>query len=274
MEGDAAEQALEITLHVNRQVKVYRIPARPNAGGHRSGDWLVADQLWTGRLRVVACGERVEVRLEEPATGELFAVCPYTPDSQAAAVEPAADSSRYFVLRVEDPSTHRHAFLGLGFSERGEAFDFSAAIADHARQCRRERAAGGGGGGGGGSGGGAPAPAAAGRGDALAPLSGLYKDPGDLSLKEGETMRIDVHRSVAGARQGGGFLSRAGAATLAGRLSADGTGKVLLPPPPAGTLAPPPAVPPLQPAAAAAAAAPPPPAVTVAASEEGWATFD
>ena len=33
------------------QVSAFQIPPRPAAGGHRSGDWKVADKVFTGRLR-------------------------------------------------------------------------------------------------------------------------------------------------------------------------------------------------------------------------------
>lgn len=54
-------------------VSLYKIPPRPAAGGHRSGEWLVADRIFEGRLRAVARGAAVNVRLEEPG-GELFAM--------------------------------------------------------------------------------------------------------------------------------------------------------------------------------------------------------
>lgn len=47
--------------------------------------------------------------------------------------------TRYFVLRVVDATSGRHAFLGLGFDERGDAFDFSAAMSDHERHVQREQ---------------------------------------------------------------------------------------------------------------------------------------
>ena len=61
-------------------------------------------------------------------SGDLFASCPVPFGQQQLAVEAAADSSRYFVLRLVDPTSGRHAFLGMGFAERGDAFDFNVAL--------------------------------------------------------------------------------------------------------------------------------------------------
>jgi adaptin ear-binding coat-associated protein 1/2 len=35
-------------------------------------------------------------------------------------VQGVVDSSRYFALRIVDPDSHKHAWLGLGFRERRE----------------------------------------------------------------------------------------------------------------------------------------------------------
>ena len=78
------------------------------------------------------------LRLETEDGGELFAACPLPRSGPvAAAVEPVIDSSRYFVLRVEDEATKRHAFLGLGFRSRDAASDLKMALADYEKQLQR-----------------------------------------------------------------------------------------------------------------------------------------
>jgi hypothetical protein len=62
-------------------------------------------------------------------TGQLFAQCPY--DASGSSVEQVTDSSRYFVLKIQDVASGRHAFVGLGFTDRNEAFDFNVALQDH-----------------------------------------------------------------------------------------------------------------------------------------------
>jgi hypothetical protein len=42
----------------------------------------------------MARGEAAELRLEDGSSGELFALCPFTPATQAVAIEATQDSSR------------------------------------------------------------------------------------------------------------------------------------------------------------------------------------
>ncbi|XP_042489279.1 uncharacterized protein At1g03900-like [Macadamia integrifolia] len=202
------EEALEHTLLVVREVSVFKIPPRSTSGGYKCGEWLQSDKIWSGRLRVVSCKERCEIRLEDPNSGELFAACFVLPGQRENSVETVLDSSRYFVLKIEDGSG-KHAFIGLGFNERNEAFDFNVALSDHEKYVKREN----------------------------------EKETGESSnanhidilpavnhrLKEGETIRINVKNKPT---SGTGMLSAAG---LSGAVSSTVKPKTLgLAPPPSG----------------------------------------
>ncbi|CAD6919844.1 unnamed protein product [Tilletia caries] len=140
MDDDAVEQV----LFVAREAYVYRVPPRSSTAGYRAAEWGDMEAfLWKGRLRIIAKGEGCDIRLEDKDTGELFAVSPY--DMSGAAVEPVLDSSRYFVLRVEseDPSNaakKRRAYIGMGFLDRSESFDFQVALSEWVRRTRAAKA--------------------------------------------------------------------------------------------------------------------------------------
>ncbi|KAL0488581.1 adaptin [Acrasis kona] len=119
-----------------KECHVFRIPPRQTAEGYKAESWT-DHHLWTGKCKVVARGEKCEVRLEEANSGKIFAVCPINTKGGPQAVEKVTDSSRYFVLRIEDPVTKKHAFIGIGFAERGDAFDFNVALQDHQKQVTR-----------------------------------------------------------------------------------------------------------------------------------------
>lgn len=171
------EDEAEHVLLVVREVLLYKLPPRPAASGYRCQDWPKESFLFQGRLRVTAVGPRCAVLFESADTGELFAQVPLDNERPEVSVEPVTDSSRYFAVRVDD-GNGRHAFLGLGFRERSDAFDFNIALQDHVKQARAGRMGG---------------PAADGDAAAAPPL--------DLSLKAGETLRVNLSGVGGGARR-------------------------------------------------------------------------
>ncbi|XP_057798124.1 uncharacterized protein At1g03900 [Salvia miltiorrhiza] len=213
MSHEDDQETFEHTLLVVREVAVYKIPPRPTSGGYKCGEWLQSDKIWSGRLRVVSCHTRCEIRLEDPNSGDLFAACFVNPGQRDAAVEPVLDSSRYFVLRIED-GCGKHAFIGLGFSERNEAFDFNVALSDHEKYVKRD----------------GEKEAGAGTGGAEVGDEGQIDIHPAVNhrLKEGETIRINVKNKPS---SGAGMLSTAGLSSAVAKPKALG-----LAPPPAGAV--------------------------------------
>jgi len=136
---DPAPAAIEMLRLSVSECFVYQLPKFRAASGHRAEDWGLADPVLTGSLKVAQADETLFVRLyadrkdAAAVTGasvsvvhaekELFAECPITfsPGDEVTCehcVQAVADSSRYFVLRVVDPGSKKHAFIGCGFRER------------------------------------------------------------------------------------------------------------------------------------------------------------
>ncbi|KAJ6787011.1 hypothetical protein PWT90_08402 [Aphanocladium album] len=188
--------AIQRVLFIANKVYVYNIPPLTSMRGHNAASWTAdpSRQIFAARIRVVETSYesisssspsssssssssqqqlKVDVVLEDPSTGQLFAASPYT---DAAAVEPAVDSSRFFALTVRDEAG-RKAVLGVGFEERPEAFDFSIALQE-ARKALGWEVAGGG---------------EASRSRSAAEKPAAAATPAkDYSLKEGETITINI----------------------------------------------------------------------------------
>ena len=167
----------------NGMASLYVIPPRDNARGHVSGTWRYDDCL----CDTITCSIEEDeeylcvIRLTREDTGELFAMSRIPRDVPVeTVVEPACDSSRNFVIRVEDPETKRHAFLGLSFEERSVAMDFRMALAQEAERESRKQLH-----------------------DA-----GVASVARDLTLKQGETMHLSISSTQGKTMGGGGFLSR------------------------------------------------------------------
>ncbi|KAK4617686.1 Adaptin ear-binding coat-associated protein 2 [Fulvia fulva] len=126
------ETAIQRVLFTSPTVHIYGIPPITSTKGFSASTWTTggAQQIFTARLRILETSiegrVKVDIVLEDPNTGDLFAAAPYT---SPAVVQQANDSSRFFAVRVVGERGMK-ATLGIGFEERGEAFDFGIALTD------------------------------------------------------------------------------------------------------------------------------------------------
>ncbi|NP_001386016.1 adaptin ear-binding coat-associated protein 2 isoform 1 [Rattus norvegicus] len=194
------ESEYESVLCVKPEVHVYRIPPRATNRGYRASEWQLDQPSWSGRLRITAKGKVAYIKLEDRTSGELFAQAPVD-QFPGTAVESVTDSSRYFVIRIED-GNGRRAFIGIGFGDRGDAFDFNVALQDHFKwvkqQCEFAK-------------------------QAQNPDEGPKLD---LGFKEGQTIKINIAN----------MRKKEGAAGAPRTRPASAGGLSLLPPPPGGKM--------------------------------------
>lgn len=233
--------AIQRILFVAHPVHVYNIPPLTSMRGHSASSWTEdpARHIFTARLRVVetsfestttpdsnsssnnsTTSIKIDLVLEDPSTGALFAAAPYLDPS---AVEPVVDSSRFFAVTVKDPQG-RKAVLGIGFEERSDAFDLAVSLQEARRSLGWEL----------------EQAHSSGGGSANNPADGKAKktETKDYSLKEGETITVNLGGTKFGRRRP---QNAEESSTSSSSGSAD-LQSFALPPPPAGgfSLPPPP----------------------------------
>ncbi|KAJ7681768.1 adaptin ear-binding coat-associated protein 1 NECAP-1 [Mycena rosella] len=211
------DDEIESILYIGREVSVFKIPPLKKNEGHRAGEWGdLSAPLWKGRLRIVEKSSGAALLFEDGSTGELFAKADY--DTARPCVEAVLDSSRYFVVRVEDAG--KKAYLGMGFQERSDSFDFNVALQDY---TKRQKAA--------------LNPVTASDEPSPHIPAGPKKD---YSLKEGQTFSISIPgrpnkattSSVLPTTNLLGDLSSLSSDTASSASTTSGGGFPLLPPPP------------------------------------------
>lgn len=120
------DEELEYTLLNKKEVMVYQIPPASSSSGHKADDWKKC--IWRGRCQIAGKGPNVAIKLLDSSSGNLFAQCMIPNGEYDKYVERVVDSSRYFVLKITNGQ--RHAFIGLGFEDRNDAFDFNCTLSD------------------------------------------------------------------------------------------------------------------------------------------------
>jgi len=198
-EGES-EEVVERTLIVKGECLVYRIPPQTKAAGWKANDWNLKKPDWSGKMRLVTMGKGAKIRLEEKDNDNLFRECPVE-TYPGLAIQSVTDSSRYFVIKVNEDG--KNVYLGLGFEDRSDSFDLNSTLHDYFKGLLVEEKI---------------------EQEKEAPPEKL-----DLALKQGETIKVSINLPTkksgarsksAGARGGGAMSSLPAALGPAGSIPA------------------------------------------------------
>ncbi|OAF72045.1 NECAP endocytosis-associated protein 2 [Intoshia linei] len=123
---------MEYVVLVKHKVAMYKIKPRTSNQPYKAQKWLENDPNWIGKLQVIVIGETdCKIRLVDELTNKLFAEAVIEPDyPNGTSFETVSDSSRYFAITLLSPSG-RKCTVGIGFNERSDSFDLTAALNDH-----------------------------------------------------------------------------------------------------------------------------------------------
>lgn len=154
------DEPMERIVLVKQEAHVYKIPANQLSGDFKATEWSLDRPDWTGKLKVMTKGGDCCIRLFDKGSSKLYAECPVAA-YPGPAVQSVSDSSRYFVIAVND------SHLGLGFADRSDSFDLNVALQNHFKGIRVE--------------------------EQIAQEEEKPLSFQDLSLKEGQTIKVNIN---------------------------------------------------------------------------------
>ncbi|KAL0229885.1 hypothetical protein PCE1_003449 [Barthelona sp. PCE] len=124
---------MEHIISEQQGARVFKVGSR-DRDGHSCSGWE-PNFVSFATVSVVLIDEDIFIRLNDPESKELLAEAPVTHPINIC-VERVIDSSRFYVLRIVDRASSRHAYVGLGFADRSASFEFMATITDNLQHSK------------------------------------------------------------------------------------------------------------------------------------------
>jgi hypothetical protein len=132
---DTQEQTTR-TLTKIPQCFTFIVPLRGPQG--YSAKLLKENPMGTFSLEIISKGREAVIMLKKMDSGAVYCMSPIKPGGPDC-YEKSFDSSRYFVLRLEDPRTGKTGSIGIGFNKREEALEFKVTVQDFLEGVKREQ---------------------------------------------------------------------------------------------------------------------------------------